>query len=106
MGVKKNNVNSSCFILYDKLYVDNKMYVWDPDLGQVREGGYDKDPGQHTELVSNGGKHGNNRAGNYNDTVTNGGKHGNGRRVKDDRSSSSSATTSTTGTSPNSNSIS
>ena len=33
--VKKNNVNSSCFILYDKLYVDNKMYVWDPDLGQV-----------------------------------------------------------------------
>ena len=73
----------------------------------MREGGYDKDLGQHAELVANGGKHGNNRAGNYNDTVVaNGGKHGNGRRVKDDRSSSSSATTSTTGTSPNSNSIS
>ena len=34
--VKKRNPDASCYILYDKLYVDNKMYVWDLELGQVR----------------------------------------------------------------------
>ena len=32
---KKSQPGCSCYILYDKLYIDNKMYTWDAAIGKV-----------------------------------------------------------------------
>ena len=40
--VRKANPEKSCFLQYDKLYIDSKIYVYNEVLGQVVE---------HTESV-------------------------------------------------------
>ena len=40
--VRKANPEKSCFLQYDKLYIDTKIYVYNEVLGQVVE---------HTESV-------------------------------------------------------
>ena len=37
--VKRANPERSCFLEYDRLYVDHKIYVYSEALGQVRGGG-------------------------------------------------------------------
>ncbi len=36
--IKRANPERSCFLEYDKLYVDHKVYVYSEALGQVRGG--------------------------------------------------------------------
>ena len=35
--IKKANPERVCFLEYDKLYVENKIYIWNEALGQVIE---------------------------------------------------------------------
>ncbi len=37
--IKRANPERSCFLEYDKLYVDHKVYVYSEALGQVTGGG-------------------------------------------------------------------
>ena len=36
-AVKRNNPSASCFLHYDKLYIDNKAYVFNDQQGKVVE---------------------------------------------------------------------
>ena len=33
---KKQNPDSYCHLQFDKLYIDNRLYVWDKESGEVR----------------------------------------------------------------------
>ena len=33
---KKQNPDSYCHLQFDKLYIDNRLYVWDKEAGEVR----------------------------------------------------------------------
>ena len=34
---KKQNPDSYCLLQYDKLYIDNRLYAWDKEAGEVVE---------------------------------------------------------------------
>ena len=37
---KKQNPDSYCHLQFDKLYIDNRLYVWDKESGEVRMSDY------------------------------------------------------------------
>ena len=47
---KKQNPDSYCHLQFDKLYIDNRLYVWDKESGEVRMSDYGFEGG-HGQLI-------------------------------------------------------
>ena len=50
-SIKKRNPERHCVLEYDKLFVDNKVYVWNDILCQVRSQILTRDSGHLTQVV-------------------------------------------------------